>query len=81
VGHITLGIEDIELVADAFESALELDDSDFVLIEERPSSRADTGPQRVVQMPQPRRSTRRAPSFDDMPTVVRAIDRVASGRR
>lgn len=81
MGHITLGIADIEFVAEPLEPALELDDSDFVLIEERPLRRANTGPQRVVQMPQPRRSTRRAPSFDDMPTVVRAIDRVASGRR
>jgi hypothetical protein len=78
VGHITLGIGDIELIET---DEVELDVNDVIMVDERPSRRANTGPRQVVQMPQPRRSTRRAPSFDDMPTVVRAIDRVASGRR
>jgi hypothetical protein len=79
VGHITLGIGDIELIET---EEVELDERDFVVVEERPARRANTGPRQVVQMPQPRRAAaRRTPSFDDMPTVVRAVGRVAHGRR
>jgi len=53
VGHITLGIADIELIE---VDEVELDEEDLVVVGQ-------------------------APSFDDMPTVVRAIGRVAHGRR
>jgi hypothetical protein len=80
VGHITLGIGDIEFV-DASEPA-ELDEADFVLIEERPLRRANTGPRQVVPMPKPRHPVaRRAPSFDDMQTAVRAVGRLGHARR
>lgn len=79
MGHITLGIEDIELIE---MNEVELDEADLVDIDDRSARRANTGPRQVVQMPQPRRAAARpAPSFDDMPTVVRAIGRVAHGRR
>lgn len=79
MGHITLGIGDIEFV-DASEPA-ELDEEDFVLIEERPLRRANTGPRQVVPMPKPRETVRRAPSFDDMQTAVRAVGRLGRARR
>lgn len=50
MGHITLGIADIELIE---MDEVELDEGDLVVVEE----------------------------LDDMPTVVRAIGRVAHGRR
>lgn len=77
MGHITLGIADIEFLG---ADEIVLDDDDVVLLVERPVTRRhNVARHTLTRTPSPARPTARV-SFDEMQTAVRAVPRSARAR-
>ncbi len=83
VGHITLGIADIEFVSS---DEILLDDDDVVVLSEPSAPRRRAVARHTLsRSPGPARTTSRradaaVASFDDMQTAVRAVPRLARVR-
>jgi hypothetical protein len=82
VGHIALGIADIEFVPS---DEILLDDDVVVLSEPSAPRRRAVARHTLSRSPGPARTTSRradaaTPSFDDMQTAVRAVPRLARAR-